>query len=125
MRASGKLRCKTRKLASTRSTSSTRHGVAGCCSARNRAIFGVIAPGLPLAGRPPEQGDGRELTERSNEPATKRLPERLTSLRNHEGQRHVRCCVGADIGPLPPRRKPESRSIRKENVTTPHPTLRS
>ena len=61
--------------------------------------------GPPLAGRPPEQGDGRELTKRSNEPATKRLPERLTSLRNHEGQRHVRCCVGADIGPLPPRRK--------------------
>jgi hypothetical protein len=35
-----------------------------------------------------------EVAKRSNEPATnEELPERLTSLRKPEGQRHVRCCV--------------------------------
>src|SRR5271165_4775372 len=99
MRASGSACDSARKLASTRSTSSTRHGVAGFCSARNRAIFGVIAPHLPLLDvrlvKATDVVD--ETVERTSD--LNELPERLTSLRNHEGQRHVRCCVSRDIGP--------------------------
>jgi membrane protein len=65
------------------------------------------------------------LTKRSNEPATIRLPERLTSLRNHEGQRHVRCCVrGPHKTPTPPTQ--DGISINpQESVAAPHRTLRS
>ncbi len=57
----------------------------------------------PCVLRPPNQGGGRgcETVERTSV----ELPERLTSLRDLRGQRHVRGCVDGEIDGLILRRK--------------------